>query len=325
MKTRSERFVEQKRSDWKKLLSILSCISHKGIKKLTEKEVEEFPRLYRKTCQDLAEARMLQLSPDVLDYLNNMTGQAHHHLYFMKPLTMGDLKQFFSFYLPGVIVRNYKYVLFALLLFWGSTIATYFTVLQSPQLAENFLSSSVLNYVEEMYSGSVANGRTAGERAQMSAFYIQHNTSIAFLCFATGIFLGLGSLYFLIYNGVFLGTIVAYLTSVGLGPHIWEFITAHSFLEMNAIAIAGAAGIKLGVSILKSWKNYSSDFLSETKGEILALVGASAIMLFLAALIEGNVSPSTLDYKYKVLIFLISFVVLLSYFIVLPLYQRRKR
>ncbi len=324
MKTRSERFVEQKRSDWKKLLSILTCISQKGSQKLTEEEVEEFPRLYRKTCQDLAEARMLELSPDVLDYLNNMTGQAHHYLYFMRPLTKGDLKNFFSSYLPGVIVRNYKYVLFALLLFWGSTIATYNAVLQSPQLAESFLSSSVLHYVEEMYSDSVADGRTTGERAQMSAFYIQHNTSIAFLCFATGIFLGLGSIYFLIYNGVFLGTIVAYLTSVGLGPHIWEFITAHSFLELNAIAIAGAAGIKLGVSILQSWRNYSPDFLQDSKGEILALVGASSIMLFLAAMIEGNISPSTLDYKYKVIIFLISTLVVLLYFIVLPLFQRRK-
>lgn len=325
MKTRSERFVEQKKSDWKRLLSILTLISKKGIKKLNEEDAEEFPRLYRKTCQDLAEARMLELSPDVLEYLNNMTGQAHHCLYFMKPLTLWDLKHFFSSYLPGVIVRNYKYVLFALFLFWGSTLATYYAVLQSPQLAENFLSSSVLDYMERMYSESVANGRTAGERAQMSAFYIQHNTSIAFLCFATGIFLGLGSIYFLIYNGVFLGSIVAYLTSVGLGPNIWEFITAHSFLELNAIAIAGSAGINLGVSLLQSWKNYSSDLLKESKGEILALVGASSIMLFFAALIEGNISPSTMEYKYKVIIFLITSAAVLVYFLIIPFYKRIKR
>ena len=74
MKTKSESFVEDKKESWNSLLSILNKISKKGMRKLSLEEVESFPRLYRKTCQDLAEARMLQLSPDVLDYLNNITG-----------------------------------------------------------------------------------------------------------------------------------------------------------------------------------------------------------------------------------------------------------
>jgi uncharacterized membrane protein SpoIIM required for sporulation len=322
MKTKSERFVEEKKENWKKLLSIIRILSKKGIRKLSIEDVEEFPRLYRKSCQDLAEARMLELSPDVLEYLNNITGQAHHYLYFMKPLSSNDLSDFFTRILPGTILKNYKYVLFALILFWGTAVTTYFTVVESPRLAETFLSVNTLDYIEQMYRDPVDTGRSGGQRVHMSAFYIQHNTSIAFLCFATGIFLGFGSLYFLIYNGVFMGSILGYLVSVGLGPHIWEFVTAHSFLEMNAIAIAGAAGVKLGISLLQSWRDYSGNKLDESRGDILTLVAASTIMLFLAAMVEANISPSTLDYKYKVLIALISVVIVVFYFIIYPMRKR---
>ncbi len=325
MKTKSERFVDSKRSGWKTLLALLDKISQKGIKKLSTEEVEIFPRLYRNTCQDLAEARMLNLSPDVIEYLNNLTGQAHSHLYFIKPVTVRNLEQFFKKKLPFALIDNFKYVLLGMILFWGSYIGTYVAVSANPEFAEKFLSIDTLDYMEEMYEDSTSIGRSVGERSAMSAYYIQHNISIAFLCFATGIFFGLGSVYFLLYNGVFLGCIFGHLTSKGLGSNLWEFVTAHSFLELNAIAISGAAGFMLGISILKSWKAYSTECLKESQTNILYLVSAAAIMLFFAALIEGNISPSTLEYKYKVAIAIITIILTTFYFIVYPLYKGRKR
>ncbi|MCK5202156.1 MAG: stage II sporulation protein M [Spirochaetales bacterium] len=324
MKTKSERFVESKRESWKSLGMILGKISHKGIKKLTLHEVESFPSLYRMICQDLAEARMLDLSPDVITYLNNLTGQANSHLYFIRPLTSGDIRSFFKIKLPFAIVENLRYVLIALIFFWGTAIGSYFVVLAKPDLASKVISTTVLDFMEEMYEEPPSSGRSAAERSVMSAYYIQHNTSIAFLCFATGIFLGLGSIYFLLYNGVFMGTIFGYLTAKGLGLHLLEFVTAHSFLELNAIVIAGAAGMMLGMSILKSWRDYSTDCLKKNRSSILLVVAASAIMLLMAALIEGNISPSELDYKYKILTAFSSFIVFTLYFIVTPLYRKRQ-
>ena len=227
--------------------------------------------------------------------------------------------------MPGTLINNYKFVICGLILFWGTAIGTYFAVLESPEYASTFLPESVLEYMVEMYDEPIATGRTGVERAQMSAYYIQHNTSIAFLCFATSIYLGLGTIYFLVYNGVFLGCIFGYLASIGLGPNIMEFVTAHSFLELNAIAIAGAAGMKLGFSLLNSWKNYSKDYLRNSKNDILTLVAASSILLFIAAIIEGNISPSTLDYSYKLMIFIISIVITISYFVIYPLWKLRQK
>ncbi len=190
MKTRSERFVESRREGWAALREILVKISRKGLRRLTLEEVSRFPDLYRSCCRDLAEARMLRLSPDVIDYLNGITGQAHSFLYFVKPLSLKAVGGYFRDQLPGSLIRNYRYVIFALLLFWGSALISFNAVSQHPDLAQRFVSQSVLDQMTGMYSTSAATGRTAAEQTHMSAYYIQHNTSIAFLCFSTGIFLG---------------------------------------------------------------------------------------------------------------------------------------
>lgn len=323
MKTRSERFVESRRESWSALRNILEKISRKGIRKLSLEEVTLFPDLYRSCCQDLAEARMLNLSPDVIEYLNGITGQAHSYLYFVTPLSLKDISGFFKNYLPGSLVNNARFVLIALFLFWGSTFASFTAVMQQPEMVNRFVSQSVLEQMENMYSESTATGRTAAEQIQMSTYYIQHNTSIAFLCFSTGIFLGLGSVYFLLFNGIFMGCIFAHLVNQGLGKNLLEFVTAHSFLELNAIAIAGAAGMMLGFAVLKSWKAYSWEYVRISRDNILLLVGASAILLFCAALIEGNISPAAFDYRIKLGIGIVTGVLALLYFVFIPLFRKR--
>jgi len=323
MKTRSERFVDSRRESWASLREILKKISKKGVRKLSTDEISRFPDLYRSCCQDLAEARMLNLSPDVIEYLNGITGQAHSYLYFVKPLSLLDISRFFKRSLPHSLIDNAPFVLMALLLFWGSAAISFLSVLHQPEMVHRFISQNVVEQIETMYTESAATGRTAAEQTHMSAYYIQHNTSIAFLCFSTGIFLGLGSVYFLIYNGVFLGSIFAHLVNQGMGTHLLEFITAHAFLELNAIAISGAAGLMLGLSVLQSWKLYSWNGVKAKQDRILLLVGTAAILLFFAAMIEGNISPAGISYSYKIGVSIVSIFLVLVYFLVLPLKQKR--
>ena len=52
----------------------------------------------------------------------------------------------------------------------------------------------------------------------MFGFYIRNNIGVAFQCFAGGLFAGVGSLFFLAYNGAFGGAVAGYLTERGLSP-----------------------------------------------------------------------------------------------------------
>jgi uncharacterized membrane protein SpoIIM required for sporulation len=53
----------------------------------------------------------------------------------------------------------------------------------------------------------------------MFGYYIMNNISIAFRCFAGGVFLGIGSLFFVAYNGALAGTLAGYLTARGHGEN----------------------------------------------------------------------------------------------------------
>ena len=84
----------------------------------------------------------------------------------------------------------------------------------------------------------------------MFGFYIRHNVGIAFQCFAAGLFAGVGSLFFLAYNGALIGAVAGYLTERGLAATFFSFVVTHSAFELTAIVLSGAAGLRLGTRLL---------------------------------------------------------------------------
>ena len=84
----------------------------------------------------------------------------------------------------------------------------------------------------------------------MFGFYIRNNIGVAFQCFAGGLFAGLGTLFFLAYNGAFSGAIAGYLTERGLSSTFYSFVATHSAFELTAIVLSGAAGLRIGHALL---------------------------------------------------------------------------
>src|SRR6185295_19826931 len=114
----------------------------------------------------------------------------------------------------------------------------------SPETAASF---------DAMYSpsaDSIGRVRTATTDWMMFGFYIRNNVGVAFQCFAGGLFAGLGSLFFLAYNGAHSGAIAGYLTARGLSSTFYSFIATHSAFELPAIVLSGAAGLKMGHALL---------------------------------------------------------------------------
>src|SRR4029450_13764623 len=104
-----------------------------------------------------------------------------------------------------------------------------------------------------MYSDtadSIGRTRTADTDWMMFGFYISHNIGIAFQCFAGGLFAGLGSIFFLLFNGAIFGAIAGYLTERGLGATFYSFVVTHSAFELTAIVLSGAAGLRIGHAVL---------------------------------------------------------------------------
>ena len=89
-----------------------------------------------------------------------------------------------------------------------------------------------------------ASPSTSRRRSRREIF--TNNIRVAFLAFAGGILLGLGTLYVLIKNGLMLGATFGLAVGVGNGPPFFELVLAHGVLELSCIAVAGAAGLRIG-------------------------------------------------------------------------------
>lgn len=317
-KTKSERFVLLKKDQWHQLHHILTVINRSGFRALSDTEIQTFPRLFRLTCADLAEAKMLQLSPDVRDYLNQMVGQAHKFLYSFPPVRQRDIRDFFSRQLPAIILKNWVLVVLSALIFLGSFAVTYTLVRQNPATAEIIVSPGMLDQMEESYSNGISEERSLLAKNFMVTFYIQNNVSIAFGCFALGVLLGIGTIYILIYNGIMLGAITGYIMGMGYRKNFINFVTAHTAAELTGLIMAGAAGLALGFAIIKATRYYRKEWLALQRRNIFTLVAASACLLLMAALIEGMISPTLLPYAIKAGLAICTILLIGGYFLLWP-------
>ncbi len=323
MLTKSERFIRDRRVQWAHLREILLKLRRQAGPRLTSAEVRDFARLYRLACADLAEARTLKLAPDVIEYLNNLVGQAHKYLYSFKPLHRSQVVEFFTEHLPAAVIKNRHFISMAAILFFVPYIITFLMCRADPDIASQVVSEHLLDMMAESYKKGMFTGRGAGAVSAGVAFYIQHNITIAFLSFATGIFAGLGSIYFLVYNGITLGAITGYIVGMGYGKNLGIFVTAHSVMEFSGLLAAGAAGLVMGYTLVKATRLFKKDQLALKKHHIFHLLCAAGLMLACAAAIEGGISPQPLPYIFKAAVALGSAALLWFYFGLLP--RRKKR
>lgn len=109
------------------------------------------------------------------------------------------------------------------------------------------------------------------------------------MTFVMGIFLSIGTIYELMFNGIMMGSFQYYFASKGFGLQSVLVIWLHGTLELSSIIIAGGAGLILGNSILfpktftrmVSLKNAAKDGLKIGIGLIPIFITAAFIESFL--------------------------------------------
>jgi uncharacterized membrane protein SpoIIM required for sporulation len=175
--------------------------------------------------------------------------------------------------------------------------ASWVVVAREPSLAHRVLPGTALYEMEEMYSRNFEEGER--EDAAMAGFYVRHNTSIAFQCFALGFFLGIGTIYVLLSNGIQLGTVAGYVIAQGHGERFLGFVGGHSSFELLAIVVSGAAGLVLGHAIIAPGARSRAEALKERGRVAMELALGAAAMLFVAAMIEGFWSAQRLPLGIK--------------------------
>lgn len=251
---------------------------------------ERFLFLYRTACEHLAMAEARGFPAALVSRLAAVTARAHQIVYRQTDLGLGRIARTLMHTFPAMVRAHRWYVLVAALLVMGPAIALGYAVAHRPDLILSLADSSTVEEFGRMYDPSnpaIGRLRDAGTNWMMFGFYIANNVGIAFQCYVSGILFGVGSLYYLAFNGAFGGAVAGYVTSIGYAGTFFPFIATHSAFEVTAIVLNGAAGLRLGRSVLLPGRLPRMASLQRAARETSVIVFGSAVMLVIAAAIEA--------------------------------------
>lgn len=274
---------------WQKFEQLLTALeTKKG--QVADTDLADFAPLYRKLCHFHALAKERQYSSYLVDKLGDLVVRGHQQLYRRKqPL----LQQFLSFVVtdfPRLVRREQRYFWWATALLYLPALLLFFAVLWQPDLVYTMMTPDQVDSFEGMYNPTnrtLGSARESGTNWQMFGFYISNNIGVAFRTFATGLIWGVGSIFFLVFNGLIFGAVAGHLTNVQFTETFFTFVIGHGSFELTAIVIAGAAGLKLGYHLLNPGNRSRIDALKQAGAVAIRLIYGVIIMLVIAAFIEA--------------------------------------
>jgi uncharacterized membrane protein SpoIIM required for sporulation len=291
---RKSSFLSERRPAWHRFEELLIKAENVRAHRLTQREVSELSELFRSLCYDLATVRSRDWGSGLERYLNDLVVRGHGAFYGSAPRRRGAVIRFLTVTFPRLLRQNAAYFWVSLFLFAVPFITSWFLVQRDPSLASKVYPGLVLAQAEEMYSQDFTDEDRPRMESAMAGHYVYNNISIAFRCFALGIFLGLGTVYVLVFNGIAIGTFAGYVIAQGHGENFLSFVVSHGSFELTAIVISGAAGLILGHAILAPGRLSRSQSLRRRGLVAVQLVMGAGAMLAVAALIEAFWSPSSL-------------------------------
>jgi uncharacterized membrane protein SpoIIM required for sporulation len=251
---------------------------------------ERFLGLYRNACEHLALAKSRGYPTGLIDRLSMLTASAHQVIYRQNDYGARRILRALLDEFPAEVRAERGYVAFAALLFLVPTLVLGFAVHHRPELVLSIIDSTTAQNFAQMYSPdnpAIGRLRSADNNWIMFGFYIFNNVGIAFRCYASGVVFGLGSLLFLLFNGVYGGAVAGYVTSCGYGGTFFPFVATHSAFELTAIVISGGAGLRLGRAVLLPGRLTRTASLARAGRQTGIVIAGCGIMLLIAAALEA--------------------------------------
>ncbi|WP_416426731.1 stage II sporulation protein M [Pseudomonas sp. App30] len=292
---KQSQFEQLHQAQWLAFEHLLTLLEHG---KSRPEASETFAQDYRRLCQHLALAQARGYSSHLVDSLQQLALRGHQQLYRRRHALGASILAFVLAGFPRLVRQQWRFVLLACLVFFGSVLLTGLLVYAFPDLVYNLMEPARVAQTEAMYDpdqtrlGPAAQ-RLAGQDWMMFGYYIMNNIGIAFQTFASGLLLGLGSLFFLLFNGLMIGAVAGHLTEIGYVQTFWPFVIGHGAFELTAIALSGAAGLKLGWALVAPGRLSRSQALRQAAGVAIQLVYGVIAMLLIAAFIEAYWSSRT--------------------------------
>ncbi|MEX1240119.1 MAG: stage II sporulation protein M [Cyclobacteriaceae bacterium] len=311
------RFIAQNKEKWQESEYLLVN---------SVKDPEKLSSLFTQVIDDLSYSRTYYPNRSVRVYLNKIAREYFFHIYSHQKARKNTFKQFWLDELPQIVYHSRKALLISLMIFFVSASIGIFSSMNDSQFASTILSEEYVAMTKaNIEKGDPMAVYKEAHQVDMFLGITLNNLMVAFRTYVFGIFLSIGTVAILLYNGIMVGCFQFFFLERGLFAESALAIWLHGTLEISSIIIAGGAGLTLGSGLLFPGTYSRLQAFQITAMRSLKLMLGISPIFVLAAIIESFLTRYTeVPDVLRFILILLSAFFILGYFVYYPWMKSRK-
>ncbi len=318
---REAAFIKKNMPEWQKLSQKLDAGNFR------QAEIEIISKLYVRLTNDLAYAQTYFPNSDAHVFLNSLSLKCHQLVYANKKEPLQRFINFWKMELPTIYFQIRKELLISFLVFVCAALIGVFKTIENEEFPRYILGDYYVNTtIQNIESGDPLAIYKKSSQLDMFFSITLNNIKVAFNTFAFGIIFCFGSIYILVINGVMLGTFQYFFFQYNLGQFSILTIWIHGTIEISAIIIAGACGLKIGNSFM--FPGTLPRLYGLKAGAKTAVKGVVGLVPFfiIAGFLESFITRKTeWPDAVRLLIIIASLLMVLFYFVYYPFKLHNKQ
>jgi uncharacterized membrane protein SpoIIM required for sporulation len=285
-----DRFLAMNRPVWDRL-EHLTRRANRSVKRLSPAEADELIRLYQRTSTHLSYAQTYFSDPGLVLRLSQLVAAAAAVLYGTRPRTWRAAGRFFTDTFPAALWRIRRVIAVSAMLTFLPAVGLGLWLAHSPAALDAAATPAMrAAYVDEESNHYYTDNPSSAFATKVFV----NNVQVAIIAYAAGILLCIPTVILLVMNGANLGVAIGLFAAVGKLRLLFGLLIPHGLIELTSVVIAGAAGLRLGWTLIDPGDRRRRDALAEEGRRSVVLVMGTACTLLVAGTLEGFVTGSAL-------------------------------
>ena len=277
-------FVAAHQGEWSRLEYLARHGSGSGA------EADEILDLYQRVATHLSVVRSAAPDPTLVTYLSSLLARARTRSAGTKSVAWSDLQDFFTNTFPAALYRTRRWWIVTALANLGASLVIGWWFLSHPRFESALASPSE---IEKLVNTGFESYYSQFAASHFAAQVWTHNAWLTAICIALGI-LGVPVVYLLFQNMLNLGVIGAIMINHDRGALFFGLILPHGLLELTAVFVAGATGLRLFWAWIDPGPRTRVRAVAEEGRSAMAVALGLVVVLAISGVIEGFVTPSAL-------------------------------
>ncbi len=277
-------FVLTHRATWDRLEWLV-----KRRRRLTGAEVDELVELYQRVSTHLSMLRSAASDSALVGRLSTLVARARAAVTGAHAPLASEFARFWTVSFPVVAYRAWRWWLATAGVFFVVAVLIAFWVADNPEVQSMIATPAEIGRLVNHDFASYYSDHPAG------SFALQvwvNNSWVAVRCIAFAILLGLPIPYLLFGNAANLGVALGLMFGAGKGGFMLGLLTPHGLLELTAVFLAGAVGMRLGWMVISPGDRPRGQVLAEQGRAVVSVAVGLVAVLGVSGLIEALVTPS---------------------------------